>query len=377
MLALGIAAQAAACVFLYGVPYLVPVLRDEHGLSLAQSGVLVACPTVGLVLTLYLWGAATDRFGERGVLTLGLSLSALFLLLASFADSTLTVGALFILAGAAGGSVSAASGRVVLGWFAPEQRGLAMGLRQTSTPLGMGIAALAVPPISHQWGVAGASLFAAALAGVVAVAVALLVVDPPRPPAPELGKKPPSPYKTPVLWRLHGSSALLVWTQFATGAFGLVFLIDVCGWDAVSAGWLMGGAQVLGALLRIATGKWSDAVGSRLRPMRQLAVMNTFSVLLLAACAVWPTWFSPIALLLACAITAGGNALAFTSSAELAGPYWAGRALGLHNTGQNITASAAPPLLGALVGATSYGFAFAFSACFAAVAVFVTPASAN
>jgi hypothetical protein len=34
-------------------------------------------------------------------------------------------------------------------------------------------------------------------------------------------------------------------------------------------------AQLAGAAGRLACGRWSDAVGSRLRPMRQLALVNS------------------------------------------------------------------------------------------------------
>ncbi|NUP39936.1 MAG: MFS transporter, partial [Streptomyces sp.] len=72
MLGLGTAAQTAACAFVYGVPYLADELRGREGLTLTQVGVLVACPTVGLVLALYAWGAAADRWGERVVIAAGL-----------------------------------------------------------------------------------------------------------------------------------------------------------------------------------------------------------------------------------------------------------------------------------------------------------------
>jgi sugar phosphate permease len=41
--------------------------------------------------------------------------------------------------------VFAASGRLVLGWFGPGERGLAMGLRQTAQPLGTMLAAAILP----------------------------------------------------------------------------------------------------------------------------------------------------------------------------------------------------------------------------------------
>ena len=46
--------------------YLIPLLHAERGLSLAQAGLLAAAPNVGVLLTLVLWGAAVDRWGERG-----------------------------------------------------------------------------------------------------------------------------------------------------------------------------------------------------------------------------------------------------------------------------------------------------------------------
>jgi sugar phosphate permease len=57
------------------------------------------------------------------------------------------------LAGAAGASVNAASGRAVMSWFAPAQRGFALGIRQTAVPLGGAAAALFLPPAAAAGGV--------------------------------------------------------------------------------------------------------------------------------------------------------------------------------------------------------------------------------
>ena len=53
--------------------------------------------------------------------------------------------ALLVLAGAVGASVNSASGRAVMHWFAPSERGLALGIRQTAIPLGGLIVALVLP----------------------------------------------------------------------------------------------------------------------------------------------------------------------------------------------------------------------------------------
>src|SRR5215831_15776524 len=100
VLAAGTVALTAGSAFQYGLAYLIPALR-AHGLSLAEAGVLVACPTAGLLLTLVAWGAAADRWGERLVLASGLTAAGLVLLAATQADTTVALGACLVLAGAA------------------------------------------------------------------------------------------------------------------------------------------------------------------------------------------------------------------------------------------------------------------------------------
>src|SRR5205807_9559021 len=105
--------------------------------------------------------------------------------------------------------------------------------------------------------------------------------DPPRP-EPVHGERTGHPYRQPVLWRVHGASALLVVPQFAVAAFVLLFLVGQRHFDAPSAGRLVAVAGVLGAVARLLAGKWSDVLASRLRPMRWLAYVNAVTVGLLA-----------------------------------------------------------------------------------------------
>ncbi|MFE0464540.1 MFS transporter [Kitasatospora sp. NPDC058965] len=374
MLALGVAAQTVACLFVYGVPYLVPVLRGGPAhLSLARAGLVVACPTVGLLGSLVAWGALADRRGERVVLSSGLGLGAVLLLVAATVRGPVLLGGVFVLAGAACAAVFSASGRLVMGWFAVAERGLAMGVRQTSTPLGLGLAAATWPPLAARGGPRLALLCTGVLIAVVAVLLALLLVDPPRAGGAVAGERGGSPYRTAALWRIHAAGALLVWPQFTAGAFGLVLLVDVRHWQPTAAGQLMAVGQLLGAAARVGAGRWSDRVGSRVRPMRQLALATAVLVLVLALCARWPSALTDVVLVLACGLTASTNGLSFTATAERAGPAWSGRALGVHNTGQNLVASLAPPLTGALIGWAGYPWAFALAAVLAGAAVGVTP----
>src|ERR1700739_3923840 len=124
ILFVGVFAMTAGCTFQYGLAYLIPALRHE-GFSLELASILVACPTAGLLLTLIGWGAATDRWGERLVLAAGLALAGVVLQIAASVHGAAGLGFCLALGGAAGGSVFAASGRLILGWFARHERGLA------------------------------------------------------------------------------------------------------------------------------------------------------------------------------------------------------------------------------------------------------------
>ena len=176
ILALGTVAQASYSAVFLGIPVLAPELREEYGLTLTEIGVVIAAVSIGSMFTLLPWGLLTDRLGERKVLGTGLAASSVALVIAAFSSSYGVLVAMLVLAGAAGASVNAASGRAVMGWFAPSQRGFALGIRQTALPLGGAAAALCLPPIAAVGGtqagllvLAGACL-ATALAGATACA---------------------------------------------------------------------------------------------------------------------------------------------------------------------------------------------------------------
>src|SRR6478735_588381 len=137
-------AQAAAAVMMHGPAFLIPTLHEQEGLSLAQAGLVAAAPTIGVMLTLVAWGWVTDRRGERFVMLIGLSATTVAGVASALTGGLVLLVVTLFLAGAAAASTNAASGRVVVGWFPPARRGLAMGIRQMSQPVGVGIAAISI-----------------------------------------------------------------------------------------------------------------------------------------------------------------------------------------------------------------------------------------
>lgn len=376
MLGLAMAAQATTCMYLFGIAYLLPELRTEFGVTLAEASVLVVAPGVGLMTTLILWGAVADRYGERLAMSIGLGGAGVLVAAVPLVDSATAVGILLMAAGAAGAAVNAASGRIILGWFPANRRGVAMGARQMALPIGLALAAATLPPLAEQYGFGRALLLPAAAALGVALLVAVFVTDPP-----DLGSDGAtpagSPYRTMPIWRVHASSGLLVVPQLVVATFALVYLVDEHGWTPARAGALLAVVQILGASTRLLAGMWSDRVASRLRPMRLLAYVNAATMTGLAAAALAGSSVAVAALVVCAVVTVSGNGLAFTAVAELAGRAWAGRALGAQNTVQGVAATVTAPAFAVVITQSSYSSAFVLAAAFPLLAAAVVPVAAE
>jgi nitrate/nitrite transporter NarK len=172
-------------------------------------------------------------------------------------------------------------------------------------------------------------------------------------------------------------SVLLVVPQCLVWTFTLVWLMTDRGWSAAAAGAMVTFAQILGAAGRIAAGRWSDKVGSRLHPVRTIAIGAAIAMGLLALTDLLHSPLSIAVMVVASVITVSDNGLAFTAIAEIAGPFWSGRALGTQNTSQLLTAGIVPPVFGALIAAAGFPLAFAVCALFPLVALPLVPVDAD
>jgi MFS family permease len=375
MLGLGVAAQAAGTLVVSAPALLIPHLL-AGGMPFASAGLFAAAPTIGLVLTLIAWGAVTDRLGERVVIAGGLALTTLAVVAAWVsAGDPLLLGIAFLAAGMTSASTNAASGRVVVGWFPKERRGLAMGIRQMSQPLGVTLAAVTVPVLTETHGIRTALVLPFVLCAVLTVLCAVGITDPPRAPRPEgtTTVRAANPYRTSgFLWRVHAVSVLLVVPQFTLSTYGLVWLVGL-GWSTPAAGLLVGASQFVGAVGRILVGAWSDRAGSRVGPLRLVAVAAAVVMGVLALVDVSHWGAAAVFLVVATSVTVADNGLAYTSVAEAAGPAWSGRALGTQNTGQFLAASAVGPGVGALVGVLGFAASFAIVAALPLLALPIVP----
>ncbi|MGH2674682.1 MAG: MFS transporter [Actinomycetota bacterium] len=353
VLGLGILAQAAFAALLTGFPALGPAIRDGYALSLSGFGALLGAITAGATLTLVPWGLLTDRIGERISISIGLAGAAAALAVAATGGSALLAAMLFA-SGVFGAVANVASGRVVMGWFGFGERGMAFGLRQAAVPLGGAVAAFTLPALVAVTD-ARAGLVALSAGCLVAAAACAVWLREPGGPRPPRGL---GPLRDRRVYRLAGASGLLVASQAAVVGFVVLFLHEERGMSEVAAGAVLAVIQVVGVVLRIAAGRWSDRLARRVIPLRWAAAVISLTWV------VTPTLLDlPLAVVVPVIVAAGSlsfgwNGLSFNAAAEFGEGGRSGTAIAVQQTALFAAASITPPLFGWLVSATSWRVGF-------------------
>ena len=359
ILGAGTFAQSSFAAVSVGLAALAPALRSHYRLSLGETGVVLGAVGIGMLPTLLPWGLLADRSSERLLIALGLGGSGVAVGAAGTTHSFAALVGWLVVAGALGASVNAASGRAVMWWFAAQERGLALGIRQTAIPIGGAAAAAGLPWLASAGGTRLAFLVLGCwCVGGALVAGALMREAPVRPP--ELGDVT-RPARDPKMWLLAGGSALYLTAQIALTGFVVLFLHEHRGMSAHTAAALLAGINVLGIGARIGSGRWSDRLGTRLEPLRRIGLVLTAGTAAVAALVEAPLGILVPALVVAGVLSLSWNALSFTAAAEAVGAARSGAALGFQQTLLGVLSAGVPPAFAA-VATGSWRLAFALAA---------------
>ena len=253
--------------------------------------------------------------------------------------------------------MNAASGRAVMGWFRPDERGLALGIRQTAIPIGGALAAVTSPSLASTGGVPWAFVALACGCVVGSLAGAIWLREPPREPAP-LAEQARDPLRDRAMWLLSLGSWLYLVAQISTMTFVVLFLHVHRGVSTRHAGYVLAVIQVIAVGARIGAGRWSDRVGSRLRPLFLLGLALTATMA--AATAVVD---APLAVVVPVFVVAGvlglsWNGLSFTAAAETAGTSRSGAAIGFQQTVLGVGVAVVPILFAATANHVSWRSAY-------------------
>jgi sugar phosphate permease len=368
VLAAGTLAQASFSASSVGLPALSPTLKSHYGLSLTQTGVVLAAVGMGMLFTLLPWGLVADRVDERWVIATGLTGAAALLVVASTTHGFGTVTGALVGVGALGASVNAASGRAIMAWFPSTELGLALGIRQTAIPIGGAVGAAALPTLGSAGGTRLAFVFlgAACLAGAI---VAALFIRSGSAGVPEVGDVA-QPLRDPFMWLLGTGTGLYLVAQIGITAFVVLFLHEHRNLSKEAAGAVLAAIYVLAVAARIGSGTISDRLGNRLGPLRTIGV-----TLAIVTAGVAAAIDAPLALLIPLFVVAGvlsmsWNGLAYAAAAEAAGSARTGAALGFQQTLLGVVVAGAPPAIAA-VASHSWRLAFLLAAAGPAVGVAV------
>jgi sugar phosphate permease len=371
VLGVGLFAMTAGAAAAQGLASITPALREHYGIQLGTVGVLLGAVSLGIVPAVLPWGLAADRWGERPVMAIGMLSAAAVLTLLSQQKHLVAVVVLLIVSGAASASVNAASGRAVMQWFPAKGRGMAMAIRQTSSPLGAGLAALVLPSMARLYGVPAVYLFLAGFCALGAVAVLLFMRPAPKTSQPTVGK--PAPSRPSVLrdrrlWVICAVAGLLVVPQFALTALLVEYLHTRHQLTVAGAAAVLAVAQGCGAVARLVNGAWADHVGDRLGPLAKVAALTALGCVAVVATGRAPLPIVVVVLVIAATFAISWNGLANLVAAELAGADQAGAALGLENTTAFLAAAVTPPVLAVVIQQSSWSVGHAIPAVASAVA---------
>ncbi|HEY3541682.1 MAG TPA: MFS transporter [Gaiellaceae bacterium] len=359
ILAAGTLAQASFSMTSVALPALAPALRVHYGLSLRQVGVVLAAVGVGMLLTLLPWGLLADRLDERWVIAMGLAGCAVALAGAGLTHSFASVTLVLVVAGALGASVNAASGRAVMSWFPAAELGLALGIRQTAIPIGGAVGAALLPVLAAHGGtrLAFFVLGASTVVGAVLAAAFIRGSAPGDSVVAELGR----PLREPMLWLLAGGTSLYLTAQIGITGFIVLFLHEHRHVSTHAAAGLLALINVLAIGTRIGSGRISDRVGDRVRPLRVIGVACAAATAVVAASTDGPLPLLLPAFVIAGALSMSWNALGFAAAAETVGSGKTGAALGFQQTILGVVVAVAPPAFAALAS-SSWRLAYALAA---------------
>jgi sugar phosphate permease len=368
VLAAGTLAQASFSASSVGLPALAPALKSHYGLTLSETGVVLAAIGIGMLFTLLPWGLVADRVDERWVIATGLTAAGALLAVAATTHTYGMVTGTLVGVGALGASVNAASGRAVMAWFPSSELGLALGIRQTAIPIGGALGAAVLPALASAGGTRLAFLFLGG-ACVTGAAVAATFIRTGAGTEPKLGDVS-RPVRDPRMWLLGIGTGLFLVAQIAITGFVVLFLHEHRHVSKYPASAVLATIYVLAIAARIGSGRISDRLGNRLVPLRRIGI-----ALALLTAAVAAATDAPLPLLVPLFIAAGvssmaWNGLSYAAAAEAVGSARTGAALGFQQTLLGVVVAGVPPVVAA-IATHSWRVAFFAAAASPAVGVLI------
>ncbi len=371
------AAEVGTMLTFSGYPAVLPVLRQEWGMSAGQAGAVFAAQQLGYTAAVVVLSSLTDVWGVRRIYLLSSLWNGLFnlafpLLAADFRSAFL----LRLACGAGLAGTYMPGMRLVVERFGPQHRGAAMGLYIACFSVGAALS-LAVAGALLRWGWRW-SLAGVATGPLAAVALAWRVVhDPPRGGA---GGRLPGPQTRAgvefgrALWDavLRNATAMRYvvayaahnWELFGMRAWLPAFLAAVGTAqglpleEATARGAAFGSLVLVAGAGSNALGGWlSDRVGRRPTVVAALVASGAVSCTVGWTLPLGTGVVLPLSLLYGLLVTAESSTLS-TAVAESADPRWLGTTMAVQSGLGFLVTAISPAVFGWLLDRTNWAVAF-------------------
>ncbi len=356
-LILGVASygQAGFSMFVLGMGAVAPLIQQQYQLSLSETGLVLAMANLGPVLCLVGWGVVNDRWGEGWALAAGLCGAAVALASLSLTTSYLALCLAMLVASGLGSTANVSTGRAVVSAFQPPVRGLALGLRQTASPLAGAAAGVTLPLLAANGRAANAFLALATVMTSGAVAAVTWLRRSPVPP--EIGEQRIG-FADPRVWRLALASGILLAPQAVVVGLTAMMLTDGRAVGVATAGIALGATQLSGALMRPVLGYWAERWGQPVRTLRWVSLAVGAGTVVIGLAFTAPIWATIAIVVLFGGVSMSWNSVSMGLVAEYGGNARSGFALGLHGTMLFVASAIAVPTFTAIVEASSWRAAF-------------------
>jgi MFS family permease len=329
-------AHGLGSLSMLAVAPLSPFLLEGLSLSRVQVGLFLPAAYLGGMLFALPAGWLTERRGVRWPLVLGQTLTGGMVVLAALARDLPQALVCLFLGGLGFGVLNPTTGKAIVDWFPPRERGRAMGVKQAGLTLGGIVSAIVLPWLAVTLGWRPAL----GLAGLVSLGSALLIVVLYRDPSPRSAASPAArarfsdvgPFlRRPGVVVIFACGLALSLLQSGVLAYFVLAMRDTFALSPIDAGRLLALAHLGGAAGRLGWGVVSDRVfAARRRP--GLAINALLGVVAFGALGLGsllpPAWLPALAVAVGVAAF-GWVGLYFALVAEIGGARSAGLLTGV------------------------------------------------
>lgn len=347
-----------------GVAPLGLLIGEDLVLTKFQIGLLPAALFLGQLVASLPAGYMTDQLGTRNMmLIIVVSLGGSFLLL-SFSSFYVFILLLIFIGGVGYGAYHPASNRGIIYWFNGNNRGVAMGIKQTGVTAGSALAALILLPIANEIGWRLATLIASGAFTIVGLVIAYKYIDKERDTSEESQQSLKAFYietlsmaKHIPLLLISISAMMLSGSQMILNTYIIIFAYESIGINLFLSGVLLVIAEVGGSIGRIAWGIISDRFlsGKRMVLLLIIAIIVASTSTIVALIPQGTSFFIMIPIVFVFGFSASGfNGIWMNVTTEIVPFKQAGIATGFSLMIGSIGMVIGPPLFGHIVDLTGY-----------------------